>query len=60
MQRNPNNGATPRTMRDCTFCEWADPIERYDAESAGQALAAVAILVVLCLAGGMVVWKAVM
>lgn len=26
MQRNPN-GATPRTMRDCTFCEWADPIE---------------------------------
>lgn len=27
MQRNPN-GATPRTMRDCTFCEWADPIEK--------------------------------
>ena len=27
MIRNPN-GATPRTMRDCTFCDWADPIER--------------------------------
>lgn len=25
--RNPN-GLTPRTMRDCTFCDWADPIER--------------------------------
>ena len=25
--RNPN-GKTPRTMRDCTFCDWADPYER--------------------------------
>ena len=25
--RNPN-GLSPRTMRDCTFCDWADPIER--------------------------------
>ena len=25
--RNPN-GLTPRTTRDCTFCDWADPIER--------------------------------
>ena len=27
MTRNPHN-STPRTMRDCTFCDWADPIER--------------------------------
>ena len=25
--RNPN-GATPRTLRGSTFCDWADPIER--------------------------------
>ena len=25
--RNPN-GLSPRTLRDCTFQEWADPIER--------------------------------
>ena len=25
--RNPD-GLSPRTMRDCTFCDWADPIER--------------------------------
>lgn len=27
MTRNPN-AASPRTLRDCTFCDWADPIER--------------------------------
>ena len=27
MIRNPHN-STPRTMRDCTFCDWDDPIER--------------------------------
>lgn len=27
MIRNPN-AASPRTLRDCTFCDWADPIER--------------------------------
>ena len=27
MIRNPHN-STPRTMRDCTFQDWADPIER--------------------------------
>ena len=27
MTRNPHN-STPRTTRDCTFCDWADPIER--------------------------------
>lgn len=27
MIRNPN-AASPRTMRDCTFQDWADPIER--------------------------------
>ena len=27
MTRNPNN-STPRTLRDGTFCDWADPIER--------------------------------
>ena len=27
MIRNPHN-STPSTMRDCTFCDWADPIER--------------------------------
>ena len=27
MIRNPN-AASPRTPRDCTFCDWADPIER--------------------------------
>lgn len=27
MIRNPNH-STPRTLRDCTFCDWADPIER--------------------------------
>lgn len=27
MIRNPHN-STPRTMRGCTFCDWADPIER--------------------------------
>lgn len=27
MTRNPHN-STPRTMRDGTFCDWADPIER--------------------------------
>ena len=27
MIRNPHN-STPRTLRDCTFCDWADPIER--------------------------------
>lgn len=27
MIRNPN-AAAPRTMRDCTFQDWADPIER--------------------------------
>lgn len=27
MPRNPN-GQTPRTLRDGTFCDWADPIER--------------------------------
>lgn len=27
MTRNPHN-STPRTLRDCTFCDWADPIER--------------------------------
>ena len=26
MTRNPN-GLTPRTLRDCTFCAWADPYE---------------------------------
>ena len=25
--RNPN-AISPRTLRDCTFCDWADPIER--------------------------------
>ena len=25
--RNPH-AAAPRTMRDGTFCDWADPIER--------------------------------
>lgn len=25
--RNPN-ATCPRTLRDCTFCDWADPIER--------------------------------
>ena len=24
MTRNPHN-STPRTMRDCTFCDWAGP-----------------------------------
>ena len=27
MIRNPH-AASPRTMRDCTFQDWADPIER--------------------------------
>lgn len=27
ISRNPN-GATPRTMNDCTFQSWADPLER--------------------------------
>lgn len=27
MIRNPNH-STPRTLRDCTFCDWADPIHR--------------------------------
>lgn len=27
MIRNPN-GISPRTLRDSTFCDWADPIER--------------------------------
>lgn len=27
MIHNPN-AASPRTLRDCTFCDWADPIER--------------------------------
>ena len=27
MIRNPN-ASSPRTLRDCTFCDWADPIER--------------------------------
>lgn len=28
MTRNPHAAAAPRTMRDCTFQDWADPIER--------------------------------
>lgn len=27
MNRNPNQ-LGPRTLRDCTFQDWADPIER--------------------------------
>lgn len=27
MNRNPNN-RSPRQLRDCTFQDWADPIER--------------------------------
>ncbi len=27
MIRNPN-AASPRMLRDCTFCDWADPIQR--------------------------------
>lgn len=57
MQRNPN-GATPRTMRDCTFCEWADPVERFEKPRDHWApVAWTCVLVAAALA--LVMWKVV-
>lgn len=54
MQRNPN-GVTPRTMRDCTFCDWADPIEKPRDHGAPVAWTCVLIAAALAL----VMWKVV-
>ena len=45
MNRNPNH-LTPRTMRDCTFCDWADPLERPEPDTPDIVYAYVALLVV--------------
>lgn len=56
MIRNPN-GRTPRTERDCTFCAWADPIER---PAPRQPLIITVYVTLLCVAAvGVLIWKAV-
>lgn len=57
--RNPN-GLSPRQQRDCTFQEWADPIERpAPRHRYGWAPVVFAWLLAIA-AAGLVVWKAVM
>lgn len=55
MNRNPNN-LSPRTMRDSTFQDWADPIERPIEKQNGIVLAYVALLVVAAVV--VFIWKA--
>jgi hypothetical protein len=49
ISRNPN-GATPRTMSDCTFQSWADPIERPIAEKTPRIIKAYLSLLVIAAA----------
>ena len=52
--RNPD-GLSPRSMRDCTFCDWADPIGR----PAPRAPLAIRLYVwaLVVAAVGTVVWR---
>lgn len=53
MTRNPNN-LSPRSMRDCTFQDWADPIER---PAPRQSMAMTLYVSTLCIAAvGALVW----
>lgn len=53
MNRNPN-GMLPRQMRDCTFQDWADPIER---PAPKQSMAMTMYVSTLCIAAvGAIVW----
>lgn len=51
MNRNPN-GMLPRQMRDCTFQDWADPIERPAPKQSGVVTVYVTLL---CIAAVMAV-----
>lgn len=46
MNRNPN-GLGPRTMRDCTFQDWADPIEKHQCGDAALSLGIFFALVIV-------------
>ena len=54
MTRNPHT-STPRTMRDCTFQDWADPIER-PAEPSHRSIGLYVWALVVA-AVGTVVWR---
>lgn len=56
MNRNPNN-LSPRTMRDCTFQDWADPIER--PAHRGHWAPVVLAWLIAAAAAGVIVWRAV-
>lgn len=55
MNRNPNN-LGPRTLRDCTFQDWADPIERPAPKQAGIVTVYVTLLCIAAVAA--VIWRA--
>ena len=53
MTRNPNN-LSPRSIRDCTFQDWADPIER---PAPKQSMVITIYVTMLCIAAvGALVW----
>jgi hypothetical protein len=53
--RNPN-GSTPRTLRDGTFCDWADPFERPEPEDAALTFGLFCALIVVA-AVGVLLWR---
>ena len=55
ISRNPN-GATPRTMSDCTFCDWADPLERPIAEKTPRIIKAYLVILVIAAAAA-AIWR---